>query len=142
VSYIGTVAIQQTLDTQLQTVSGLPALYEENTIAQANGVNAFTRSTLAPAKTTITSLGMNPVLFQTGLYQVDLFYPVAYGSNPGRAMADAVINAFPPGMLLMPDGVNNLIILTAWSLPGSGYSDDGAFWQLPLRVEWQIRVPV
>jgi hypothetical protein len=137
--YIATVAIQQTLDTQLKSVQGLPEFSIENTVPSANGVTPFCRSTLAPAKSTILSLGSNPVVQQTGLYAVDLYFPTSYGYVPGRTMADLVINAFPPGQLLMPDGVNNLIILTAWSQPGSGYADDGNFWGIGIRVEWQIR---
>jgi Bacteriophage related domain of unknown function len=140
--YIATANIQITLDTQLKTVAGLPAFSVENQEASANGVTPFCRSTLAPAKSTIESLGMNKIIKSTGLYAVDLYFPISYGYMPGRQMADAVINAFPPGQLLMPDGVNNLIILTAWSQPGSGYTDDGNFWGIPIRVEWQIYAAV
>ena len=141
-SLISTAAIQQTLDAQLATVPGLPTFSQENQLAQASGITPFCRSTLAPAKSTTIGLGLNPMIQQTGLYQVDLFYPVDYGFNPGRAMADAVISVFKVGFLLMPNGTDQLIIPNpAWSQAGSSYANDGAFWGIPVRVEWVIRTP-
>jgi Bacteriophage related domain of unknown function len=136
--YISTTDIQTTLDTQLKTVAGLPRFSEENQAAEARNVNPYCRSTLSQAQSTVASLGRNPVIAQKGLYQIDLFYPVAYGFQPARTVADAVIAAFPPGALLMPDGVNQLMINTAWSLPGNTYNNESAFWHVPIRVEWWI----
>jgi Bacteriophage related domain of unknown function len=138
VGYISTANVQIALDTQLQTVVGLPNFVQENQAYKATNVNPYSRSTLAPAKSTFTTIGINPIMQQTGLYQVDCFYPTAYGFSTGRQMADAIINAFLPGQLLLPDNVNYLTILSAWSLPAVSTPDSGAFWMLPVRVEWII----
>jgi hypothetical protein len=140
-SYISTLDIQNALDTQLQTVADLPSFTVENERTEAQNVRPYCRSTLAPSKSTVSSLGARPIIEQAGLYQIDLFYPVAYGFTDARTMADKVINAFPPSFLTLADG-NNLIIITAWSQAGVGYSNDNCFWQIPVRVEWVIRTPV
>ena len=140
--YVATANIQLALDTQLQTVAGLPTFYQENQAATSQNINAFCRSTLAAAKSTIIGSGINPVVQQTGLYQVDLFYPVGYGYSAARNMADAVIAAFPPGFILLSDGVTQLTILTAWSQGGVATRNDSAFWQIPIRIEWIVRTSV
>ena len=139
-AYISVYDIQQTLDAQLQTVPGLPILYEENIFAQQTGTTPFCRSTLLPAKSTLESIGTNnPVVKQTGLYQIDLFYPVEYGYAAQAQMIDAVVNVFPPGKLTLQGG-QQLIIFTAWSQPG--HNDQSAFLQKPILVEWCIWYPV
>jgi hypothetical protein len=135
--YLNTANVQSALDTQLQTVVGLPTFFEENQAASAQNITPYCRSTLAPAKSNIIGIG-NPVMVEeSGLYQIDLFYPTAYGFTPARTMAEAIRNAFPPAsFLLLPDLVNKLIVLSAWSLPGTNYNNTSAFWQFPVRVEW------
>ena len=141
-SYINTTDIQTTLDNQLKTVAGLPQFTPENVQNTANGITAFSRSTLLPAKRTIISLCRNPVVGSTGLYQVDLFYPQGYGFGPAKSMADAVSNAFLPGTLTLQDGITQLFVLTATVYAANGNPIEGAFIQVPIRVEWMINAPV
>ena len=135
-AYISTQDIQATLDKQLKTIVDLPTFYSENFFAQQNGKSVFCRSTLAPAKSVIISMGTKKVVEQTGLYQVDLFHPVDFGYAPGRILADKVINAFLPGFLTLSSG-DQLIIHTAWSQPAM--NDQSAFLMIPVLVEWVIR---
>jgi hypothetical protein len=131
-----TLQIQEALDTQLQTVVGLPAFYPENATVQQNSNAAFCRSTLAQAKSEVATLGAGGIWTQQGLYAVDLFFPTAYGYSALRTAADAVIAAFPTGFLTLTSG-QKLQIISAWSLPGS--ADQGAFLMVPVRVQWVIR---
>jgi len=132
-SYINTLDIQQTLDGQLLTISSLPTLSVENTQTVQAGTTPYCRSTLAPAKTTLLTMGSKKGMKQTGLYQVDLFYPTNYGYMDHRKMSDLIIAAFPPGTLTLSTG-ENLIILSAWSQPGRNVQD--AFLQVPIQIEW------
>lgn len=142
--YISTLDIQQTLDAQLATVvypsfADIPApdIFPENIRAYQQGTTPFIRSTLGPAKSIISSLGINKIIKQQGLYQVDVFVPIDYSYIIGRTFADAIIAAFPPGFLTLQSG-SNLIINTAWS--GPALNDYNSFLMTPVKVDWWIEV--
>jgi hypothetical protein len=138
-AYVSTWFIEQALDTQLLATPGLPVFYPENIKTVQNGTTPFVRSTLSPARNVILSLGTKKVIEQSGLYQIDIFYPTALAVGSIRQMADAVINQFLPGFLELQDG-NQLIIETAWSNPA--LNDMGTFLMIPVRVQWVIRTMV
>lgn len=132
-----TYYIQLGLDAVTANVAGLPTFKQEGQVATQKGTTPFCRSTLLPAKSTVAALGANPLWQQQGLYQVDLFYPVAYGYQAMRQMADSVIAAFPTGLIQLTDeNQSQLQVIVAYSVPG--LPDEGTFIQIPVRVEWRI----
>lgn len=134
-TYVATKIIQDALVAKLLTVPSLPQHFQENETAVQNDITAYCRSTLAPSKTTVASLGTNPIMMQTGLYAVDLIYEEGYGYAPMRLMADAVLAAFPTGFITLTSG-DRLQIISAWTNPT--LPNQGSFIMIPIRIEWRI----
>ena len=91
-------AITDALINRLKTVTGLPSLQLENTVATPKG--AFTRATQIYARPTQATIGRNGRDRHEGLLQVDIFVPVNTGTAAANALADSVVAAFPRGLAL------------------------------------------
>lgn len=126
-------ALYQALIARLKTVSGLPKLQVENTVAKANG--EFTRATLIRTRPQQLSVGVNGRDLHVGLMQVDIFVPVNTGTSQANTIADSVIAAFPRGLTLNA-GDNRVHIRTAYRETASRLNDQ--FHQVPVVVEWQL----
>jgi hypothetical protein len=126
--------IQQALDNRLATVTGLPELQTENTRVNRTGKanTPFARGTLLPAQASQLTVGVGGVNTYSGLYQVDLFYPVDTGTTAVNAMADAVMAKFVRGDTLVVDGVSVHITLS-WREVGRR---DEPFYAVPVLVRW------
>lgn len=125
--------IQNLLDTQLATVTGLPTLYKENTRNELKTGVAFSRSTLLPAETLALSSHTNEV---NGLYQVDIFYPQDKGADAAGAVADSVVAAFARGLVLT-DGVI-VHIRMSWRETAREFQQ---FYNVPVVVRWTCLLP-
>lgn len=124
--------IQSLLDTHLQTLSGLPALQLENTRNIGQTGIPFSRATLLPARATQATVGLQGRDSRTGLYQVDLFYPLDAGISTINTMADSVIDHFPRGLALIDNGLR-VHTLVCWRETGRRIEP---FYSIPVVVEW------
>jgi len=126
--------IQELLDTQLATVTGLPTLNIENTRIEPKTNVPYSRSTLLPteatARTTLTDE------FQ-GLYQVDLFYPQSKGFTDAAGTADLVIAAFQRGLELV-EGDVRVHVRMAWREVAQPFQQ---FYNVPVVVRWSCLLP-
>lgn len=125
--------IQAALDAQLATVTGLPELQRENTRLNRGGraTTPFTRATFLPGQATQLTVGQNGVNRYSGLYQVDLFYPMDTGAATINAMADSVLAAFPRATVLGDEFKVHCTI--AWREAGRR---DEPFYAVPVLVQW------
>lgn len=130
-------SIHTALDTQLQTVVGLPALQLENTANVGKTGVAFSRATLIPSRSLPLNVGKNGSTQFSGLYQIDLFYPLNEGTANANAMVDTVVAAFPRGMLLSVSGVITQVE-TAWREAASRIEQ---FYSAPVVVQWTCLHP-
>ncbi len=120
-------SIYDSLVEQLQTVTGLPPLLEEN--KRISGGQAWVRATLLPAQPIPESIGVSGYDRLRGLLQVDVFYPVGTG-NQASTMADAIIAAFSSRGLQL----DNVTVERAWREAGSTIEN---YYSLPVFVRWR-----
>lgn len=126
--------IQQTLDTQLRTVTDLPTHFIENLPSGQRANTKWVRSTLLPARSEVITLGTSFQEQGLGLYQVDLFYPKDRGFSTASAMADAVIAAFVPGAI-HAGTEHDVRIRESWRLAGNEFQ---TFYCVSVQVEWMV----
>ena len=111
---IGLTKVQQLLDTQLVASVSVP-IEKENTLYKITE-QPFVRATLVPAMTVIASLGVYGYDRLSGLYVVDVFFPLLEGKTKIQTQADAIMNAFPKGLYLI-DGNTKVLIENRSILP-------------------------
>lgn len=126
--------IQSALDARLATVTGLPELQTENKRVNRDGKSKtpFARGTLLPNQATQLTVGKNGVNTYSGLYQVDLFYPIDSGVTAANSMADAVMEKFVRGDTLTVGGIT-VHITISWREAGRR---DEPFYAVPVLVQW------
>lgn len=84
--------IQNALNTQLNSLSGLPSIYWPNTqIEPVEGSN-FVRPTLIPATSELYTL--NEGDYHRGIYQVDVFVKLKQGTSEALLLADIIRDGF------------------------------------------------
>lgn len=131
--------IQSLLDAHLQTLSNLPKLQLENTKNIGETGKPFSRAVLLPATPEFVApirLSMPGEIVYTGLYQVDLFYPLDKGSLTANQMADAVMAHFSRGLLLFTDGVSVEIGIARRE---AAFRSE-PFYHLPVSVPWSCSI--
>lgn len=129
--------VQSSLVTQLQTVTGLPALQPENTLINRKGQarTPYCRATLLPASSFQRSVGVNGKDEFPGLFQVDLFYPLDAGKTAVNAMADLVVQAFRRNVIALSTSPRQLVIHNAWV--EAGISEE-PYYNVPVVVRWSV----
>jgi len=85
--------ISAALDTQLNTMAGLPPVAWHNKKYTPVQGTLFIRPTLIPATTTAATIGAGSD-FSTGLYQIDIFSPADEGKNEASTMSDTIAEQF------------------------------------------------
>lgn len=126
--------IQTLLDTRLATVVGLPELQKENMRVNRDGKSKtpLARATLLPNQATQLTVGVNGKNTYSGLYQIDLFYPLDTGTAAVNAMADLVMEKFVRGDTLTVGGLT-VHITISWREAGRR---DEPFYAVPVLVQW------
>lgn len=84
--------IQNALNTQLATVSGLPTVHYPNVENTPNQGTNWVRPTLLPANSDLYTI--NDVNMHKGIYQVDIFMQLKKGTAPLLLVADAIRDNF------------------------------------------------
>jgi len=131
---VSTTRVQTLLDTQLQTIIGLPVVQLENKRHTVVPSEPFVRSTLLPARSTVLSLGVGATKQLQGIYTVQSFYPQDSGSAPAHTMADIIVDAFPIGLRLV-DGDLTVIVEIASVMPAQSMSN---MYGVPVQVQWSV----
>lgn len=142
--------IHTSLDTQLQTVTGLPTLQIENTRkGNDKRTKEWTRSTLLPTKTSIETLGPLGYNKLKGLYQIDIFYPEDASYGDTFDMAELVLAKFIIGDNLNGINILNSYMIASQGVPGSisitGNVNVPGYYKAIVMVEWEYfinRLPI
>lgn len=127
--------IRTLLDTQLQTVVGLPTLYTENNRIEVDGRGSFCRSTLMNSEPMALTVGPNGNNQYKGLYQVDLFYPQDRGTLAQNELAALVISAFPRSLILN-DVTSGLNVHVDMSWQQTAYTVQQNYYVVPIVIRW------
>jgi hypothetical protein len=119
--------IQQAFDTAVQTtisgitgISGVASItfFPENraiNFAMLPDVTTSVgiRTNLIPAKTLVETLGTGSYVSIQGLYAIDIFTAVNQGYSGVQQVADALLAAFPRGLILTLTDGDNITINTS-----------------------------
>ena len=84
--------IQNALNTALNNISGLPAIYFPNDLKQPLQDIPYIRPTLLPAASQLYTLDDEDL--HLGIYQVDIFVPLKKGIKELNDYADAIHDSF------------------------------------------------
>ncbi len=68
------------------------------------------RMTLVPATTTVETLGVGGFIKPNGFYAIDVAMPAGNTYAPAKQLADQIMGAFTPGLILTMGDGNKLII--------------------------------
>ena len=112
--------IHAALDTRLNSLAGGVAIAWENTEYTPVKDTPYLRPTLLMAPSTLMDL--DTLQMNEGLYQIDLFYPVANGMGDLLNKMDAIYDHFK-GALKLTSGSVDVHIKQISRLPGSEISD-------------------
>jgi hypothetical protein len=124
--------IQDTLDTVLSGLSGMPLILHEN--ESGKGCDGYyMRTTLLPAKTETRSVGETGWDRFFGLYQIDLFYPIDESPDAANFMADKIIDAYPKKTILTSSGINIRIVQYWREVRRKSETKH----QVPVFIEWE-----
>ena len=92
--------IRGALQNRLAAVTGIPAIaYEGKGYTPVAGT-PFVEPVFIPISSPPVTNGDQKVFLHEGLFQVAVVYPVAKGTGPAEAMADAIKASFTPGTVL------------------------------------------
>lgn len=127
--------IQEILDTQLQTVVGLPTFTKENIKAVPEATKAWSRATLLPAQTQVIGIGHTGLRMDQGFYQIDLFYPQGSGNVAANTMADLVQNSFVRGSYYTSGSVS-ILIDRIYRIPATSLTQ-ATFYHIAVMIAWQ-----
>lgn len=98
---------------------------------------AYLRPTFMPAETAGAQLGDDADEAQTGLFQIDVFWPIDKGIAEPFQVAGAIARRFARGTRFFLDGIDLRIIQPASSLPAQ---QEAAWLMIPVRVPWSAVV--
>lgn len=128
--------VQTALDTQLQTVVGLPTFQAENTVIDRKGKAStpYCRGTLLPAEAAPATLGNTGQNEYFGRYVVDLFYPLDAGKATVNAMVDLVVTKFARTIITTTSG-KQVELRAAWCEAGF---QDGQYYRVPVITRWRL----
>jgi len=124
--------IQLALDTQVQTVVGLPTIQLENTQNSNKNKSTWTRTTLLPASTEIVTLGAQGYDRLNGLYRIDLFSQLNEGVTDASTMADLVLASFTKGARLTSGSV--VVVIENKTRSAARVLDNR--YNIPLTIIW------
>jgi len=128
--------VRNLLDTAVKTVTGLPTVHLENTRINASGdKTGFTRTTLLPAEPIPLSVSYGGSNQYIGLYQVDVFQPVDYGTTNSNGFATSVMNAFPRGLQLI-DSTSGITVQVQMCWQQVAYNVQNSWYVVPVMVRW------
>lgn len=128
--------IQQELDGQLTSITGLPEVVLENTRFKAMSKTPFIRSTLLPSQSTVETIGTTGYNKVYGLYQIDIFYPLDGGYEEINDDADTIISNFTKGTsFAITNGT--LRINISWRNSGRKLEN---FYNIPVLVSWECYI--
>ena len=123
--------IRVLLDTQLNTVIGLPSRQSENTLVVLDGTE-WCRSSLLAAEPNALTVGPNGTDEHQGLFQVDLFYPQNGGTVDVSNVAEDVMTAFKRGSIFT-DGSVKVHVRMVWQQVA--YQVD-TWYAVPVVIRW------
>lgn len=126
--------IQSLLDTQLQTVVGLPVVQLENTRYEPKTGTPFVRPTFMPVEALRLSTDYD---LANGLYTIDLFYPIDKGNATASAMADLIKDAFSRSIVLTSGDVRVHVTMSYRDMARTFQQ----FYQCPILVLWECQLP-
>jgi len=84
--------IQNALNTRLANISGLPVIYYPNDQKEPLQSTPYLRPTLLPATSQLYTL--NDGDYHQGIYQIDIYKQLKFGSAPVLLIADAIRDGF------------------------------------------------
>lgn len=113
---------------------GFSIAWENHPFTPVAGV-PYAQVTLLPAQPVNPEIGQT--FIESGIFQINLFYPKGPGSAAATTKAQAIRTAFYYGRTLSSGGINVIIFVT----PEIGVArPDNDLFMIPVRVRWRAFV--
>jgi len=138
-----TANIRTALDTQLATVTGIPATDtwgEENVgFKPAVGTSHLTRRLAFDPDVPLEAPASMTRILRSGVFEVRLKVPPLDGTDTVDALALAILQSFPYGKDLT-SGATTLSIPRGSRRWGGGLDDDKAWYVVLVEIRWELQV--
>ncbi len=121
--------IQNALNTKLDSLSGLPTIYWQNTSKEPIQGTNFIRATLLPAAGRLLTL--NNENEHIGIYQVDIFTKINNGTSQALLLADIIREGF-----LRQSLITNTTIVHIQNISMSQAQRDESWWHMFVEINY------
>ncbi len=129
--------IRNLLQTKLTTITSPLATAWENSRFKPVTGTAWQKIHLLPAESENPTLGSTVLIYESGIFQISLFYPSMAGPNDAVTRAEAIKALFPRGLSLSSDGITIKIYKTP--AIATAFYDDG-WYVLPVSIYYYSHV--
>ncbi len=126
--------IQSLLDTQFDSLKGLPDVVKENERRKTATTTAFARTYVVPTETELMTIGVQGQSRLNGLYIIGLFYPKAEGVDEALEDIDILIRSFEAGLFLQDADLRTVEIYNSY--PTGALPTIDNFYHRQVIVEW------
>lgn len=93
----------------------------------------YLRVSLLPSETDVVTMGPQPFQEHKGIFQVDVFYPLAQGPGPAMGKAAEIQKVFCPSAQFV---YNTVTVQIDKSWPSSGRADQAGWWHVPVNIRY------
>ncbi len=121
------------LETQLATVTSVPAIAYENVVYQPTPGTPWLRCWVATSRIRTAGIGVGIPDRADGILIIDLFYPPNAGPQAADAMIDAIRVKFAKGTELTASGQ---VVHISFCEPNPIYGDDADWYMRSVHVGW------
>lgn len=132
--------IRTAIETQLATVTGLPATDRwalENTAEDFDAGDAWLAVRHGfGSETRLTMLAANARMQKDGTTRLLLYSPLSTGASAVDVVIQAVVDAFPPGLTLTSGSTT--VHIDSSRRFGGGRDIDTAWYVVPVDIRWHV----
>lgn len=127
------VDVQSALNDRLNTdFPTTPVAWENYPFSPTTGT-PYLRAWILPAESDVVTLGPNPVILRTGIFQIDCCYPLGKGWGPAKSKAAEIVEDFKAGTRFVYNGLT-VQVDRAW--PGPGAIDEQGWYRVPVSIKY------
>jgi len=125
--------VRTALETQLATVSSVPAIRYENVVYRPTPGTPWLSCTVMTARVRTAGVGVGIPDRADGVMILDLFYPPNAGSQAAETMMGNIRTAFPKGTILTASGQS---VHIAYCEPAPQPGEDPDWYMRTVYIGW------
>lgn len=126
--------IRAALETNLNTIVGLPPVAWENITYEPITGQSYIRAKLIPTRREPAVRGLSPQMYYQGVLRLDCYVPSGNGPSAGDDIADTIMEAFEATTTVSSGGFDVSLRYAEREMA----EQDGPFYTIPVNIGWYI----